>query len=331
MALPEGVAVALDDGGVALVAADGAVLWSEVCIAASDFEQVMEGMETWLALPLAFTDDAVLVQFVSTARRPGGFLFALSRDDGAELWRVAYETATYGASGVAARLVVRDGVLVSTGADAILVTYDAATGEELDRRPTEAGGVLAALTSRADGSWIAQKTTDGTLVTFSVGADGAIADWAEHPFEIDDELEERGAVVSGEICPTRPVDAGSFIVCRVPTDEIDDSRENAMEVWLKPAVGTVDAEDFHVIDVLEGVTFQQQPVLMGDADACALLYAADDALWMINIKSGLFGEPERLDIAVHNDLVVPEPLWLPEVDDGVLLVQVDEEHVTSIR
>lgn len=303
------VCVALDDGSLACVdAKTGQLLWTASVVDAAGSTQTAEVSDgsrpTWTAIPVIMDETAAYALFSSTAFEPSCWMGALALADGNIVWRQPLSYAAQMANGIVGSWRLAGDAILTTTGGGVVDAIDARTGANIGAVDAE-GWVTGGITRRMDGGYLIQ-LADGTIVSFAF-ADGSFTHVSIH------RLTDAAPTVSG-VHYVRPIDLGDAIICRVPADVYEEASDGSA-ARMKMTLGIVDAESFDVLDRLDDMDPQRQPLLLEASDGTALYVAAGNLLHRVELEGTSFGAASSLGVSVLDSegSMYPEPLWCESV------------------
>lgn len=318
------VCVACNDGTVAcLDAGTKQLLWTAPVVdtAASSQTAMPDDGSTpaWEAIPLLMSNEAVYALFSSSAFTPSCWIAGLSLQSGEIIWQQPTSYAAQAANGVVGSWIAADNAILTTVGSGIVTAIDMQTGDVLGSLEGDSW-VVGGITTRPDGGYLLQ-TADGTLVTFSF-MDGAFQDVEMR------RLTDAAPLVAG-VHNTRPIDLGSFLVCRVPADVYEEPTDGSA-ARMKMTLGIVDAKSFEVLDRLDDMDPQRQPLLLKAGENAALYVAANNLLYRVDLDGASFAETSSLGISVldSESMMHPEPQWCEDIP--AILFPTDSNEFTAI-
>ncbi len=319
------VCVALDDGTVACVDASAPqqVRWTasgiDTALSAQTAVTDDGSTPTWASIPLLMDGDTVYALFSSSAYEPCAWMAAFALEDGGVAWRQPLSYAAQNVNGVVGDWTLADGAILTTTGAGIVDALDPHTGETLGTIEGD-GWVVGGIAPRADGGYLLQMA-DGTLLSFAF-ADGSFEDVTMR------RLTDAAPTVDG-IHNTRPIDLGGAFICRVPADTYEEPADGSA-ARMKMTLGVVDAETFEILDRLDDMDPQRQPVVLESDEGTELFVAANNLMYRVELDGTSFGDPESLGISVldSDGMMYPEPTWW--ADAPALLVATDADTVTAI-
>lgn len=282
--------VALSDGSVAALSADGSVVWRRSILDAAWMES--RGCVGLHALSILVDSPHAFVMFTGTADEPSSVFACLDIGSGDIEWRQELLASGYDVTGVRGwRGLEEAGFILSTVAQGMVATYSADSGVEIS--VLDEAGRMSGAPLRLDDDGYCLQLTDGSLIIVDM-SNGRLSLRARGPYGGSAGLSECNSGI-------RPVQIDDSLLCRVPLGSSDGAF----------GLGIVDIKSLEAIEVVHRAEVDIQPLVFFVDDESVLFFASEGAIWRADISDSGVSQPRKIADARGLDAagVVRTPIW----------------------